>query len=276
MVRMDVHNNYDYVFKDAIVLFKDKTLDFLGLHDIAPITEPLRTESTQIEIISEFLDLAFGTRDGRGLHLEEEVDLSNDDLLRICAYNIGLSRTYKREFVTVIFVKNPTTLTDIKTEQLHYTPIIVQCSKIDADAMLHRLKSDIEAEKPINELELVYLPLFKSIEFTPTELFLRSAELIKAMQANDEHKRKTLALLITLSGKIVEQTQLDKIAEEVKKMGNVIIEYFEELGVKRGREQQKEEAAQKMVAKGYDLLDVLEITGISVERLREIAKQEAM
>jgi hypothetical protein len=277
---MDVHINYDAVFKDAITLYKDKTLDFLGLHEIAPITEPLRTENVQIEIKSEFLDLTFGTEDGRGLHLEEEVDLSPDDLLRFCAYNIGLNRTYKREFITVIFVKNPTALTEITTTQLHYKPVIVQCFQIDADIILRRLKDDIGAGKTVNELELVYLPLFKSIEFTPTELFLRSAELVKAMRADDEHKRKILALLVTLSGKIVERTQLEKIMEEVKKMGNVIIEYFEELGEKRGidigKEQKSEEAAQKMVDKGYDLLDIIEITGIGAERLREIAKNKAV
>jgi hypothetical protein len=279
-VYMDVHNNYDSVFKDAIVLYKDKTLDFLGLHEIAPIQEPLRTENVQVEIKSEFLDLTFGTKDGRGLHLEEEVDLSHDDMLRFCSYNTGLSRTYKREFITVIFVKNQTTITEIKTEQLHYKPIVIQCYQIDADLMLGRLKSDVASAKPINELELVYLPLFKSMKYTPTQLFLRSAELIKTMQADDDHKRKMLALLITLSGKIVEQAELMKVTEEVKKMGNVIIEYFEELGEKRGidlgREQKSEETAKKMIAKGYDLLDIIELTGISADRLREIAKLEAM
>jgi hypothetical protein len=269
---MDIHNNYDVVFKDAITLYKDKTLDFLGLHGIAQIQEPLRTENVQIEIKSEFLDLTFGTADGRGLHLEEETDLSRDDMLRFCSYNIGLCRTYEREFVTVIFVKNPTTLTEISNEQLHYTPIVVQCSQFDADAVLKRLKDDIEAGKPVNELELVYLPLFRSTKLNPTGLFKRSVELVRAMQADDAHKRKILALLVTLGGKTVERDQLEAIAEEVKKMGNVIIEYFEEIGEKR----KGEDAARKMVAKGYDVLDIIEITGISAERLREIVKQEAV
>jgi hypothetical protein len=40
----NIHMNYDAVLKDALTLFKDKTLEFLGLHDIPPITEPLNTE----------------------------------------------------------------------------------------------------------------------------------------------------------------------------------------------------------------------------------------
>jgi hypothetical protein len=169
-------------------------------------------------------------------------------------------------------VKNPTTLTEISNEQLHYKPIIVQCSKFDADAVLKKLKDDIEAGNSVNELELVYLLLFSSSKFSPTELFLKSNELVRAMQADDTHKRKILALLVTLAGKVVEWSKLEKIIEEAKKMGNLIIEYCEEIGEKR----KGEETARKMVAKGYDVLDIIEITGISAERLREIVKQEAV
>ena len=49
-------------------------------------------------------------------------------------------------------------------------------------------------------------------------------------------------------------------------MGNVIIEYFEELGAER----QKEEIAKNMLAKGMDVLDIIEVTGLSIERMREI------
>ena len=265
-----IHRNYDPVFKEAMILFKDKALDFLGLKGIAPITEPLRTESVEIEIKSEFSDLTFGTQDGRGLHFEEEVDLSNDDVLRFCGYHIGLSRVYKREFITVIFVKNPTTLTAIRTEQLNFKPIIVQCSKIDADEMLDRLKRDVAESRPINELELVYLPLFHSRKFTPTELFKESMGLIKDLQVDDDRKRKIYALSIVLANKVVEQSQLKAALEEVLKMGNIILETVEEYG----RERKAEETAQKMVSKGYDSLEIIDLTGLSVERVREI--REAM
>jgi hypothetical protein len=253
-----------------MTLFKNKALDFMGLTGIAPITEHLGTEGVQIEITWDFKDLAFGTQDGRGLHFEEEVDLSQDDLLRFCGYNIGLSRVHKREFDTVIFVKHLTALSEVKTKQLHFAPIIVQCAKIDADAILDRLRKAVTAGEPINELEAIYLPLFHSIQLTPTELFMESAGLIKAMQADDNHKRKVLALLITLSGKNVERTKLDAIAEEVRKMGNVIIEYFEEIGEKRGAERREDEIAQKMLSKGMDVLDVIEVTGLSAERIRKM------
>ena len=260
------HQNYDPVFKEAMTLYQDKALDFLGLTSIAPIVEPLRTESVEIEIKIEFRDLTFGTQDGRGLHFENEVDLSADDLLRFGSYNIGLSRVYKREFLTVIFVKNPTKLKEFRAAQLLFEPIIVQCSKFDADAILDRLRHDIAVGKPINELEAIYLPLFHSAKLTPTELFVESAALIKDMNVDDTQKRKMLALLVVLSGKIVDSNQLNALAGEVAKMGNVIIEVFEE----RGRNAEKEETAKKMIAKGYDSIEIIELTGLSLDRVGEL------
>ena len=158
----DIHKNYDYVWKEALILYMSKILEFLELHDIAPIAEPLRTENTQIDIKSELADLTFALADGRGINFEEEVKLSKDDLLRFAGYNIWLSREYGRELITVVLVKQTVTISELKTEQLHFKPFIVDCSKIDADALLEKLKNNIRDGKEINELELIYLPLFAS------------------------------------------------------------------------------------------------------------------
>ena len=260
------HNNIDNVFKESLSLFKDKALDFLGLADIAPITDHLGTESVQIDITWEFRDLAFAIKDGRGINFEEEIHLSDDDLLRIAGYNTGLRRMHKREFITVIFVKEPTKLKGIYSQQLTFEPYIVQCSEINADALLDKLKAAVSAGKPINELEAIYLPLFHSKTLSPTELFLESAALIKAMQAEDDHKRKTLALLVTLSGKLVDYAKLKALVEEVRNMGNVFAQVFEDIG----RENEKENIATKMLDNGMDPLDIIKFTGITPERLLEI------
>ena len=264
------HQNYDSVFKEAITLYKNKTLDFLGLTGIAPIMEPLRTESVEIEIKIELRDMTFGTQDGRGLHLENEVDLSKDDMLRFCSYNIGLNRIYKREFLTVIFVKNPTTLTEFRTKHVHFKPVIVQCSEFDANTMLDDLKKDIAAGKPVNELKLVYLPLFRSTKLSPTELFRESARLIKDLKLEDEHRQKIYALSIVLAGKVVDEAAIRAVLEEIMIEGNVIIKVIEEIGEKRGVERTQEETAKNLLDMGLDVLDIIKATGISAERLAGI------
>ena len=87
---MDIpHTNYDLGFKEAITLFKDKALDFFGIDCLASITEPLATESVQVEVKSLFRDLVFATQERKGLHFEEEVHLSEDDLWRFLDYNVS-------------------------------------------------------------------------------------------------------------------------------------------------------------------------------------------
>ena len=73
-------------------------------------------------------------------------------------------------------------------------------------------------------------------------------------------------MLITLCGKIVDSNKIYAEIEDVQKMGNVIIETFQELAVKH----REEEIAKKLLQMGMDALDVIEVTGISIERIREI------
>jgi len=264
----NIHHNYDAVFKDALTLFKDKALDFLGITHLAPIAEPLSTESVQVAIKSEFRDLVFATQDKNGVHLEEEVDLSTDDLLRFCNYNVGLQRIYKRDFTTIILVKNSTTLTKLDTACVQFSPIIVQCTHIDADALLEQLHADITAGKPINELQLVYLPLFASKKYSPTELFKESTQLINEMNAQDELKRKLYALITALARKIVPFNIIKDFLKEVDMRDNVIIRAAEEIGEERGEERATERIALNLIKSGIDSLDVVAYTGLSVDQVR--------
>ena len=173
--------------------------------------------------------------------------------------------------MTVIFVKNPTTLTELNTEQLTFRPIVVQCSTIDADVMLARLKQDIAECKPINELELVYLPLFNSIKFSPTELFLESIGLIKNLQQlNDDSKRKLYALTALLAGKVADKGIIKAFLMEVEMVGNAIFEAMEEIGEERGAERRQEEIAVGMLQEGYKLSEIIKLTGVDLDRLEEL------
>ena len=266
---MDVpHRNYDLGFKEAMTLFKDKALDFFGIDGIDIITESLATESVEVEVKSLFRDLVFATSKGKGLHFEEEIALSEDDLWRFLDYNVSLYRIHKRVFDTVIFVKESTTLAGIDHERLTFKPIIVQCANIDADAMLEELKRDIGDGKLVNELKLVYLPLFHGKNLDATGLFLESTKLIRSMKVENQFKQKVLSLAVLIAGKVVDPKVLNQIYEEVRLMGtgNVILDVAEEYGAKRNME----EVARKMLSDNLDILDIIKYTGIDADRLRDI------
>ena len=282
------HNNLDFVFKEALVLFKNKTLDFLGIDDIAPLGEALRTET--IEVKWNFQDLVFATQDGRGLHLEEQANLTKSDLLRFAAYNINLNIVHKRDFDTVIFVRDPSTQTKLETKQFCFTPTIIRCTEIDADIVLDKLKRDLAAGKELNELSLIYLPLFRSASLSLTDLFVESARLICKVQVDDMVREKLKSLLIGLVGNKVENSRMEEVMMEMRLEDNAMLQYMWERVQEKAEKQVNERAnelanelanerveervekvAIKLLSKGMDILDVAETTGFSEERVREIA-----
>jgi len=267
------HKNLDAVFKEALTIFKDKTLDFLGLHDIAPLGEALSSET--IEVKWNIQDLVFATQDGRGLHLEEQAKLSKKDLLRFAAYNINLNIAHKREFDTVIFVKAPTKLTKLETKQFCFKPIIVHCSKIDADMLLDKLKKDLAAGKEVNELSLIYLPLFRSAKLSITELFAESAKLINDVPESRVSTNKLHSLLITLVSKKVKKSKWEEVMMTMITESNPLFEAMWEIvgeeRVEKRVEKRAEGIAINLLSKGYDLTDIAEATGLSEERIRELA-----
>ena len=52
--------------------------------------------------------------------------------------------------------------------------------------------------------------------------------------------------------------------------GNVIFKVLEEIGEKRGAERRQEEIAIKMLLKGSKLSDIIEFTGVDIDRLEEL------
>ena len=237
----DVWTNYDVVFKDAVSMFKDKSLAFFGLPQDITIIEPLKTEIKEIIVKSEFADLTFKLSNGKGLHFESEVALSKDDLFRFCHYHIDLIRAYKFDFTTIIFVKDSHKQAALDYEMLKFNPIVVNCAEYDADIILAKLKEQATRGEPLNELELIYLPLFKSEQYNPVELLTESIRLINAAKMEDTQKLKISALAIVVSNKLVDADILDELWKELKIMRLKILEYAVEQGIQEGMEIGREE-----------------------------------
>ena len=259
MTQLDnAYANYDAVFKDAVTLFSDKALDFFGLPGDMKILEPLRSEKKEVRVETEFSDLTFRLSDGRGLHAEEEVDLSKDDLLRFCGYHVDLARVYKCEFITVIFVKNLTDNTKLDMGMLKFEPHVIDCGAHDADKILEALKSKVQNGDPINELEVIYLPLFKSAKHSPEYLLQEAVMLVKQLKDMDEDRKlKMIALALMVSNKFVDKEKLSKIWEVAKMMKLKILEVAEEMGIEqgieRGIEQGIEQGIERGIEQGVDL-----------------------
>jgi len=154
-------NNYDAVFKESFGFYKGKDLTFFGV-DLAQITETLNPEITQIKVDKYFADIVFRLADGTGLHLEWEADINQDDVMRFCIYNVSLARNYKIPFETVVFTNKKPHCSVNKCNCLSFNPKIINLGNYDAEETLGEIRAKIDKGEDINDLQLIYLPLFGS------------------------------------------------------------------------------------------------------------------
>ena len=96
----------------------------------------------------------------------------------------------------------------------------------------------------------------------------RALELTPMVARDGFELNKLQSLLVLLCGSIVKKDDMTKILEEsqMKIEGNSVLEILTERGIEQGVVR----VAQNMILREDDLARISEITGLSLERLREI------
>ena len=127
-------HNYDFVFKDSFNLFKNDIADFLKV-ELPGIASYLETEFAEIETNAERMDLNFILEDGSILHLEEEVEISVDDLIRFASYDLKLYNRYRDRIRTIILcIKGyPAAEAGFNCGSLGYNTTVVNISDKDGN-----------------------------------------------------------------------------------------------------------------------------------------------
>lgn len=196
--------NYDLVFKEAFSLFNNKSLNFLGV-DLPSVSSFLDTEFPEVETTNDMMDMNFRLKDGSILHLEEETDLSRKDLIRFAHYDLRLYNKYNTTIHTVVLTpanRSPGTKI-LDTGNLQYNVLQIVLANRDADLLLARITTALEKGDPINELELIFMPLMKS-RLNRTELLRKTIELEKKLPKS-EFREKLRELTLILADKIVDR-----------------------------------------------------------------------
>ena len=222
--------NYDLVFKEAFSIFNNRSLAFLGI-DLPPISSFLVTEIPEVETTDDMMDLNFRLEDGSILHIEEEMNLSKRDLIRFAHYDLRLYHYYDAPVHTVVLTpadsSSGTKVLDIGS--LQYNVLQIVLSDRDGDALLSQMRAALEKGEPVNELELIFLPLMKS-RLTKTELLRRTIDLEKELPEK-ELRNKVRELTLILADKIVDQKILDELWEELRMFK--VVKYAEEKGMEK-------------------------------------------
>ena len=261
-------HNKDKVFKESLDLFMSYSFDFFGLDNDIPL-ESLSTEITETTTKKAFADLVFKMISGIGRHYEWEDIIDLDDLLRFLCYNIEQSRKHKINFTTIIITNKKPRATEYVTEHITFKPIIINLSNRNADEAVQRISRQIENGEKVNLLEIIYLPLYNSPSGkTVNELLDKAIKLTPIVAKDKNQKEKLLSLLFLLTAKHISKDEIRKIVEANYMVleGNPIFEVFEEWGIKKGREEGREEGK-------LSTLRVAIESGVSLEILENMSEK---
>lgn len=224
------YKNYDMVIKDALTLFENKTLDFLGL-DLPKIISVEDSELYKIETKNNFIDLIFMLEDGTLLHIEEEAHVSSKDLLRFAQTDLMLYSKKHSKIRTVVLTKQNTSMKTINAGSFDYQVTVLNLAKGNWEEDYNKLKTLIEQGKAINELELIFLPLKKLDEENETYID-QSLALAKQIKTSKEMKAKIISLMVVLMDKYLTKEKILNIWEELSMLN--ITKVAEEKGIEKG------------------------------------------
>ena len=136
----------------------------------------------------------------------------------------------------------------IDTGCLHYAVTHQIIKGRNADEVLERTYNEIAGGNPVNELELIFVPLMES-RLPVQDLLLETIRLEK--QIKDENLRnKVIALTMVMSNRLVEADLLERIWEEIKMLK--ILKYAEDKGKEQGIVIGIEQGIEQGLEKGFE------------------------
>jgi hypothetical protein len=236
-------HNYDFVFKDSFSLFKNDIGDFLKV-ELPGIVSYLETEFSEIETSTERMDLNFKLEDGSILHLEEEIEVSVDDLIRFASYDLKLYNRYRDRIRTIILcIKGyPAAEATFNAGSLGYNTTVVNMSDKDGKEKMKELREKIEKGEEINYLELIFLPLMNSDQ-DMVKRVKETIELEDKLDADQKFKNNLAALTIVLCDKFLSSENIIELWRDRKMVK--FFKYVEEQGKKKGKEEGRIEGKQE-------------------------------
>jgi len=267
---VDTYQNEDKVFKQSFSVFKGKSLDFLDSEMSDNIMEVLTNEYTETKTKKQFTDLVFKISETKGRHHEWQHEVTIKDLKRFASYNIDLSREYENlDFETVVITNKPPKAIQYINSSITFKPRIIVLSERNGDEAIAKITRQIENGEAINELELIYLPMYNSPSGkSKTDLLSISLKLSYKAIKNIEIRKKTQDLLILLVSKYLSDEEFKKVWEDNMSIleDNAAVRVFGKLG----EERKTKETAIKMLKEGLSLDIISRIIDMPISWIEEL------
>jgi len=237
---------------------------------LPPIVRHFPTELPVVDVHLEQLDTVFELADSSLLHLEFQTVHRRETLLRFLQYDVGLYAQYQRSIHTMVIYgagisSAPETLNfgvvqyDVRNGFL---------GRDDGEETYQRLRARVESGlelEPEERLDLVFLPLMRH---TRPSVEVVSGALALARQLAEEQQRQTLAALIGLGQRFLEQHELDALLEGLMatNLGQQLLD--------RGWAAAKRDDVLKVLTKRFDT--VSPALGEQLQQVNDVERLDAL
>lgn len=254
--------------------FKDTALNFYGLntHKIKAV---IPTDLPVLDVSEEAMDFVFLLEDDSFLHLEFQTTARADNLSRFLLYDARLYKKSLKNITSAVIYSGNIESADhvLNIGSINYEVHNVYMKAYDGDKIYRDLERKIAGHEKLDDrdkLDLIFLPLMKS-STDQNEMAISAVELARKIE-DDEEKIFCIGAIIGISDKFIDKEYVKKLKEMMKmtRVGMELKKEGIEEGRKEGIKEGKLETAMKMMQRGFQLEDIIEITGLPEEEIRNL------
>lgn len=267
------YHNKDILFKILSEAYKEKSFTAYGI-DLPPIKEVLPTNLPRISADEKSMDNLFLLEDNTYVIVDYESTYKRKNKIKYLNYIARVMEKYfsddNREIqmrLIIIYTGDveradpilETGCITLRTEQAFL-------SKIPGDAEYSRIRDKIEAQEPLSDedsMKLIILPLTQKGADEKQDMIEKVIGL--AEQISDiNQKIFILSGVIVASDKFIDRDYLEMMRRRINmtRLGQLYEKEKIEYGNERARKVNLE-TAKKMLDKEMDIIDIMEITGLS-------------
>lgn len=266
------YQNKDILFKILGQTYKEKSFAAYGI-DLPPIRELLPTNLPKISANTKDIDNLFLLEDGTYAIVDYEAEFKKLNKIKYLNYITRVMEKYYKENenfdlrLIVIYtgdVKSAEPTFETKCLTLRTEQAFL--SHIDGKAAFNMIQQKILSDTALEDddlMKLVILPLTVPGSKGKQEMLEKVVEL--AEQIPDEEQRIfTLSGVIVASDKFISREYLEQIRRRINmtQLGQL----YEKEKIEYGN-QKTREMALKMLKRNIDIIDIMEVTGLTEEEL---------
>ena len=237
---MEYYQNYDLVINWLSEAFRDRTLDVLGIKT-GKIRRVCSYRPAEISVSAGILDVIFEDSAGKGYHVEEQRNLTEEDLYRFASQHFSAAKEWQDNIADIVLSSGRpyTGRKEIHTLTGKYAPTVVDLTQRDGPARFEEIREAVNRGDTSVLTELVFLPLYgreEKIQFVRKVLQFE-IDLCK----KGKMPIQLVAATLIMSNKQIDRATFNELWEEIKMLD--VLKFAHE----KGKEEGKLETAREMI-----------------------------